>query len=140
MVGRDVTGRRARGVGDQLADELIEVDFDGVPGWVLRDDADLLWSAEAPRGVRLLAAPDLRLFGRDRGGRFVAPGLRPLTAAADSFHPNGLLIDGRIVGAWGRKGGRVDVMLSEELSRQQYDDLCAEVASLPVRDPRLSVR
>ncbi|WP_327634375.1 winged helix DNA-binding domain-containing protein [Kribbella sp. NBC_00482] len=130
----------ARVVWDQLADELIEVDFDGVPGWVLRDDADLLWSAEAPRGVRLLAAPDLRLFGRDRDGRFIAPGLRALTAAADSFHPNGLMVDGRIVGAWGRTGGRVDVVLSEELSREQYDDLCAEVASLPVRDPRLSVR
>jgi hypothetical protein len=130
----------ARLVWDALAHELIEVDFDGVPGWVLQDDADRLWSAEAPRGIRLLPAPDLRLFGRDRDGRFIAPGLRPLTAVADSFHPNGLLVDGRIAGAWGRKGGHVDVVLSDELSRTQYDELCAEVASLPVRDARLSVR
>ncbi|MGW6196550.1 DNA glycosylase AlkZ-like family protein [Kribbella sp. NPDC055110] len=149
-VCRTLGGEERRGAGmspadalvvwDQVAHELVEVDFDGVPGWVLRDDADRLWSADAPRGVRLLAAPDLRLFGRDRDGRFIAPGLRALTAAADSFHPNGLLVDGRIVGAWGRKGGRVDVVLSEGLSREQYDDLCAEVTSLPVRDPRLSVR
>ena len=79
-------------------------------------------------------------FGRDRDGRFIAPGLRVLTSAADSFHPNGLLVDGRIVGAWGRKGGRVDVVLTGELSRSQYDDLCAEVESLPLPDPRLSVR
>lgn len=130
----------ARVVWHAVADELVEVDFDGAPGWVLRDDADRLLSADAPRGVRLLAAPDLRLFGRDRDGRFIAPGLRALTAAADSFHPNGLLVDGRIVGAWGRKGGRVDVVLSEELKRAQYDDLCAEVASLPVRDPQFSIR
>ena len=63
-----------------------------------------------------------------------------LTSAADSFHPNGLLVDGRIVGAWGRKGGRVDVVLTGELSRSQYGDLCAEVESLPLPDPRLSVR
>lgn len=130
----------ARVVWDQVADELAEVDFDGVPGWILRDDVDRVWSAKAPRGMRLLPAPDLRLFGRDRDGRFIAPGLRALTPAADTFHPNGLMVDGRIVGAWGRKGGRVDVVLSEELSREQYDDLCAEVASLPLSDPELSVQ
>lgn len=130
----------ARVVWDQLAGELVEVDFDGAPGWVLRADDDRLWSAEAPRGVRLLVAPDLRLFGRDRDGRFIAPGLRALTAAADSFHPNGLLVDGRIVGAWGRKGGHVEVVLSEKLSRPQYDALCAEVETLPLQEPRLSVK
>lgn len=40
----------ARTVWEQLADELLEVDFDGVPGWMLRADADRVWSAEAPRG------------------------------------------------------------------------------------------
>ena len=130
----------ARMVWDQLADELLEVDFDGIPGWVLREDADRVWSAEAPRGVRLLVAPDLRLFGRDRDGRFIAPGLRVLTTAADSFHPNGLLVDGRIVGAWGRKGGRVDVVLTEQLSRSRYGGLCAEVETLPLVDQQLSVR
>lgn len=89
----------ARAVWDQVADELVEVDFDGVPGWVRRADEERLWTADAPRGVRLLVASDLRLFGRDRDGRFIAPGLRRLTAAADTFHPNGLLVDGRITGA-----------------------------------------
>lgn len=129
----------ARVVWGQLADELIEVDFDGVPAWVLRVQEDEFWSAEAPQGVRLLVAPDLRLFGRDRDGRFIAPGLRVLTAAADSFHPNGLMADGRIVGAWGRKGGHVDVVLSEKLSRQQYDGLRVEVESLPLSVQRLAI-
>jgi hypothetical protein len=50
------------------------------------------------------------------------------------------MVDGRILGAWGRKGGQVSVVLSESLSPTQYDALEADVASLPVRDARLSVR
>jgi len=130
----------ARAVWDSLADELVEVDFEGVAGWILGADEEWLRSATLPRGVRLLPAPDLRLFGRDHGGRFVGPGLRELTPAADSFHPNGLLVDGRIVGAWGRKGGRVDVVLSEKLDARQYGALEEEVATMPVRDPQLSLR
>jgi hypothetical protein len=130
----------ARVVWGLLADELVEVDFDGVAGWIRRADEEWLRSATLPRGVRLLVASDLRLFGRDHDGRFVGPGLRVLTPAADSFHPNGLLVDGRIVGAWGRKGGRVSVVLSETLNAAQYEALVDEVASMPVRDPQLSVR
>ncbi|MFF0341092.1 DNA glycosylase AlkZ-like family protein [Kribbella sp. NPDC004875] len=130
----------ARAVWSSIADELVEVDFDGVPGWVLRADEESLRTVREPRGVRLLVAPDLRLFGRDRDGRFIAPGLRALTPAADTFHPNGVLVDGRIVGAWGRKGGRVSVILSETLSAAEYDVLRDEVASLPVGEPSLSVR
>jgi hypothetical protein len=129
----------ARAVWDSLADELVEVDFDGVAGWILQADEEWLRSATLPRGVRLLVASDLRLFGRDHGGRFVGPGLRELTPAADSFHPNGLLVDGRIVGAWGRKGGRVSVVLSGKLDARQYGALEEEVATMPVRDPQLSV-
>jgi hypothetical protein len=123
-----------------LADELVEIDFDGASGWILRTDEACLRSVPSPHGVRLLVASDLRLFGRDRDARFIAPGLRPLTPAADSFHPNGLMVDGRILGAWGRRGGQVSVVLSESLSPTQYDALEADVASLPVRDARLSVR
>jgi hypothetical protein len=127
-------------VWDRLTAELVEVDFDGPPGWILRTDEECLRSVPSAHGVRLLVASDLRLFGRDRDARFIAPGLRPLTPAADSFHPNGLLADGRIVGAWGRKAGHVNVILTEPLTPPQYDALEAEVASLPVRDATLSLR
>ncbi|MFI5692351.1 DNA glycosylase AlkZ-like family protein [Kribbella sp. NPDC051586] len=130
----------ARVVWGLLAGELVEVDFDGAAGWILAADEEGLRSAPSPRGVRLLVASDLRLFGRDRDARFIAPGLRELTPAADTFHPNGLLVDGRIAGAWGRKGGRVSVVLAESLSATQYDALEAEVASMPVKDPQVSVR
>jgi hypothetical protein len=46
---------------------------------------------------------------------------------------------GRIVGAWGRIGGRVSVVLSEPLRATEYDALEEEVATMPVRDPQLSV-
>ncbi|MFD7159875.1 DNA glycosylase AlkZ-like family protein [Kribbella sp. NPDC059898] len=126
----------ARAVWDQVADELVEVDFAGVPAWVLRTAE----APPAPHGVRLLVASDLRLLGRDRDARFIAPGLRKLAPVADTFHPNGLLVDGQIAGAWGRKSGRVDVLLSQDLTPDQYDALDAEVAALPLKSSELSVR
>ncbi|MEQ7129394.1 crosslink repair DNA glycosylase YcaQ family protein [Actinopolymorpha sp. B11F2] len=128
----------ARRVWDSLSGELLEVDFDGTPAWILRSDEARLLDAPPPRGSRLLVAPDLRLFGQDREGLFIAPGKRRLTPAADSFHPHGILVDGRVVGAWGRKGGRVDVVLTERLTPGQYDALAAEVSAFPIHGAHLS--
>ncbi|MFG1908475.1 DNA glycosylase AlkZ-like family protein [Kribbella sp. NPDC048928] len=130
----------ARAVWDQLASELVEVDFDGVPAWVLQTAEHNLHTAPPPRGVRLLVSSDLRLFGRDRDARFIAPGLRQLIPTADWFHPHGLLIDGDLVGAWGRKSGHVTVVLAKPLTPAQHTALEVEVASLPTRNPRLSVQ
>ncbi|HZX05824.1 DNA glycosylase AlkZ-like family protein [Kribbella sp.] len=130
----------ARAVWNELADELLEVDFAGVPAWILATAESDLHEAPPPVGVRLLVASDLRLLGRDREARFIAPGLRKLTPAADTFHPNALLINGQPTAAWGRKGARVDVVLSQQLTQDQYDALHAEVAALPLRNPQLSVR
>lgn len=127
-------------VWDQLAGELLEVDFDGVPGWILRADEERLRQAPRPRGVRLLVSSDLRLFGRDRDARFIAPGLRQLIPTANSFHPHGLLADGQLAGAWGRRSGHVTVVLDKPLTPSQHTALEAEVASLPLRNPQLAVR
>lgn len=132
----------ARQVWASLSGELCEVDFDGTTAWILRVDETGFVKASAPRGVRLLVAPDLRLLGRDSGGRFIAPGTRRMSSAADSFHPNGILVDGRIVGAWGRRGGRVDAVLTEQLTPAHNAALAAEVAAFPIRgaDVSLSLR
>jgi hypothetical protein len=130
----------ARAVWAELADELLEVDFDGVPAWVLRTAEHHLHTAAPGRGVRFLVAPDLRLLGRDHDARFIAPGLRPLTPLADTFHPNGVLANGQIIGAWGRKRSHVDVLLADHLPTDQHDALQAEVAAMPLQDPQLSVR
>jgi len=128
----------ARQIWDSLSGELLQVDFDGAPTWILQADELSVREATPPRGTRLLVEPDLRLLGRDRDGRFVAPGKRPLSPAADSFHPNGVLVDGRIVGAWGRWGGRVDVVLTERLTPREYDGIAAEVAAFPIPGAHLS--
>jgi len=125
-------------VWNSLSRELFEVDFDGIPAWILRADEDRLATVPPPAGTRFLVDPDLRLFGRDREGRFIAPGKRLLTRAADSFHPNGILVDGRIVGAWGRKGGRVHIKLTDHLTPTEYDALVAEVATFPIPDAHLT--
>ena len=95
----------------------------------------------SPRAAAyVLPRKDFGIFtlGRDRDGRFIAPGKRILTPAADTFHPNGVLVDGRIAGAWGRKGGKVDVILTEQLTPPQYDALATEAASFPIRGARLA--
>ena len=124
----------ARAVWNDVADHLLTVDLDGEPAWIRVQDEEVLRTAQPPHGVRLLVSPDLRLLGQDRGGRFIGPGRRPLTPAADSFHPNGVLYHGEIVGAWGRTGGKVDVILTDDLPPAAAEALGAEVAALPIRN------
>ena len=119
------------------ADELERVDLAGHESWVL-PGADP-GASEPVTGVRLLPAPDLRLLGRDRTGLFAGPGLRVLDAAADTFHPNGVLVDGVLAGSWGRKGGRVDVRLSRAVPAAVREVIEAEALALPVPGARMSV-
>jgi hypothetical protein len=69
--------------------------------------------AEPVRGVRLLVASDLRRFGQDRTQVFVGPGLSKHSPLQDWFHPHGLAVDGCIAGAWGRRGGQVNVKAAD---------------------------
>jgi len=104
-----VSPRDAKRSFDVLAPELLPVDYEGHPAWILAADETALLTTEPMRGVRFLVASDLRLFGQDRTGLFVGPGLRQHTPLHDTFHPNGLVIDGDIAGTWGRRAGRVTV-------------------------------
>ena len=128
----------AQQVWNSLSAELLEVDFEGTPAWIMQADEAQFGNVRPPRGTRFLVAPDLRLLGQDRDGLFIAPGQRPPTPVLDSFHPHGILVDGRIVGAWGRKSGRVDIRLSERLTSSQCDTLAAEVSKFPIRFARMS--
>jgi len=101
---------------DLIADELMPVDLAGHPAWVLAADESTVRLAEPMSGVRLLVAPDLRLFGQDRTQLFVGPGKNVHSPLQDWFHPNGLVVDGRIVGAWGRRGGRVNIKAGGSLA------------------------
>jgi hypothetical protein len=124
---------------DALASELIPVGYDGHSSWILASDETALTTAEPMRGVRFLVPSDLRLFGQDRTGLFVGPGLRRDNGLHDTFHPGGLVIDGTIAGAWGRRAGRVSVKtygrLSEAVRRAVHD----EAESMPIPGAAVTV-
>ncbi len=134
-----VTPRDARTTWDAVLPDLAEVDLDGTPAHVLPRHVDDLVHAVPAEGVRLLVQPDLRLLGRDRTGLLPGPGLRELDPALDGHHPHGVLVDGRLVGAWGRRGGTVDVRLSTPVPAGTREAIEAEALSMPVPAVRMQV-
>jgi Winged helix DNA-binding domain len=115
-----------------LAPELMPVDYDGYTAWILAADEKAIVTTEPMRGVRFLAASDLRLFGQDRTRLFVGPGPPSHTALHDTFHPNGLVIDGSIAGAWGRRAGRVTIKAFGPLPAATRRAIRDEAESMPV--------
>jgi hypothetical protein len=134
-----VSPRDAGETFDLLASELMRVDVADHDAWVLAADESALRAAEPMRGVRLLVAPDLRLFGQDRTRLFAGPGRFDHSALQDWFHPNGLVVDGRIAGAWGRRGGRVRIKVAGALPSSTQRAIHAEAATMPVPDKDVSV-
>jgi Winged helix DNA-binding domain len=124
---------------DVLAPELMPVDYDGQQAWILAADRAALTTAEPMRGARFLVASDLRLLGQDRTGLFAGPGLRRHSPLQDTFHPGGLMIDGRIAGAWGRRGGRVSVKVARPLTAAARRAIQAEAQSMPIPGHEVSM-
>jgi hypothetical protein len=127
-----VSPQDARDTFDVVMPELVPVDYEGHGAWILAADATAVMTAEPMRGVRFLVASDLRLFGQDRTGLFVGPGLRPHTPLHDTFHPHGLLIDGTVAGAWGRRAGRVSVRTIGPLPPAVRRTVRDEAESMPI--------
>jgi hypothetical protein len=115
-----------------ITPELMPVDYDGHRSWILAADQTTMVTAEPMRGVRLLVASDLRIFGQDRTRLFVGPGLRRHTPLQDTFHPNALVVDGSIAGAWGRRAGRVSVKTSGPLPAAIRRAIRDEAESMPI--------
>ncbi len=131
--------RDGREVWSQLTGELIQVDLEGRPAWILARTEPAFRSTGAASKARLLVAPDLRIFGQDKYGLFVGPGVKRRPPRYDTFHPNGVVVDGEMVGAWGRRGGRVDVVLGTPLSAEARVAVTAEALSMPIPGAALSV-
>jgi hypothetical protein len=134
-----VSVRDARSTFDLIADELLRVDVAGHDAWVLAADESALRSAEPMRGVRLLVASDLRLLGQDRARLFVGPGKNDHSPLQDWFHPNGLVVNGRIAGAWGRHGGKVTIKAAGTLAASTRRAIHAEAASMPIPNKDVTV-
>ena len=134
-----VSVRDARKTFDLIAGELLRVDLAGHDAWVLAADESALRSAGPVRGVRLLVASDLRLLGQDRAQLFVGPGKNDHSPLQDWFHPNGLVVNGRIAGAWGRRGGKVNIKAAGWLPRSTRAAIHAEAASMPIPGKAVTV-
>lgn len=126
-----------RAVFRELAAELVEVDLAGQRAWILAADEPELRSAPPPTGARLLPAEERKIFGVDRTGLFVGPKrLVADPAPFDSYHPHAVLLDGRIVGAWGRRGGRVEIRLAERVDPARIE---AEALAFPIPGATMTV-
>jgi hypothetical protein len=134
-----VSPRDARQSFEVITPELMPVDYDGHQAWILAADAATVATAEPMRGVRFLVASDLRLFGQDRTRLFVGPGLHHHTPLQDTFHPNGLVIDGSIAGAWGRRAGRVTVKTTGQLPAAIRRAVREEAESMPIPGAAVTV-
>lgn len=134
-----VPGRDAGKSFDLIADELVPVDLAGSQAWVLAADESAVRSAEPMSGVRLLPAPDLRLFGQDRAQLFVGPGKNDHSPLQDWFHPHGLVVNGRIAGAWGRRGGQVNIKATGPLAPSAQHAIHAEAESMPIPNRNITV-
>jgi hypothetical protein len=124
---------------DLITDELMPVDLAGHKAWVLAADEPAVRLAEPMRGVRLLVGSDLRLFGQDRTGLFAGPGKNDHSPFQDWFHPHGLVVDGRVVGAWGRRGGLVNIKAAGPLTPSTRHAIQAEAESMPIPNAEVTV-
>jgi DNA glycosylase AlkZ-like len=122
----------ARATWQALDDHLVAVKVDHTDGWLLADDVEALLSAPPATGTRFLPAGDLRILGQDRTGTFVGPGQRRRPPRTDWFHPHGLLHDGQLIGAWGRRGGHVHVRLPEPPTLDLRSAAEAEASAMPI--------
>lgn len=98
---------------DVIAGGLEELDRGGQPAWALVSDSALFAEAPAPRGVRLLAAGDPLLDGRDRASLVPDPVLQKKIWKAIAG-PGVVLADGEVVGTWRAKakGKRLEVAVT----------------------------
>ncbi len=134
-----VPTRDAKKTFDLISQELISVDLAGQNAWILANDEIALRSAEQMRGVRLLVAPDLRMFGQDRAQLFVGPGKHDHSSLQDWFHPNGLLVNGTIAGAWGRRGGQVNIKVHGPLAASTRRAVYEEATTMPIPNAEVTV-
>jgi len=131
--------QEARKTFDLIADELVPVDLAGHEAWIQAADEPAFRSAGPVRGVRLLVASDLRLLGQDRTKRFLGPGKSDHSPLQDWNHPNGLMVNGRIIGAWGRRGGQVNIKVVGPLAPSTRRAIHAEASSMPIPDTGITV-
>jgi hypothetical protein len=122
-----LTPADARKVWSRLVD-VTEVEVDGMTTWIALVDVEALVAGPRMYGVRFLPAEELRLLNVRRPPRY------------DTFHPHALLVDGRLIGSWGRRGGALHVLLDRPIHPRTRESIEAEVGTLPVPAPSIRLR
>jgi DNA glycosylase AlkZ-like len=115
-----------------LAPALVAVQLAGTAAWILAEDEAALRTAAPVAGVRFLPAEELKLFGQDRSGLFAGPTTRTMAPPFDTHHPSGLMVNGELAGAWGRRGGRVEVRPARALAPATRTVMEDEVGAMPI--------
>ena len=121
----------AKATFDALADELVAVRWKGGSGFVLAEDVDQLARANAVSATRFVA------FGGDPvlqpGEELVAADRSHRKAALPPWACTGLvLLDGRVVAAWGRSKGRLTILPLARLNPDDKRRIEAEADRMPI--------
>jgi hypothetical protein len=110
-----------------LGDRLAEVDVDGAPAYVLREDLDDLAGTPATGAVRLLPGYDQWVLGPGTADTHVVPpARRPLV----SRQANLVVAGGVFSGTWSATGDELVVSWFAEAGPPPRDALADEVARL----------
>jgi hypothetical protein len=133
-----VERRDGRATWALLERELIAVELEGRSGFVLASDESAFRRSRPIEGVRLLPFGDPYLYADDellvpdaaRGEGVWAPAAKvPRMPNGKPFMPGAILVDGEIVGIWGRQQGRIALKLWDALARHVEDEVRAEAES-----------
>lgn len=112
-----------------LADvDAVEVDLDGVPGYVLPGDEEAVHEVEP--WCALLPALDVTTMGWTDRGWYLGPYRGQVFDRNGNAGPT-VWVDGRIVGAWGQDAeGRVALVMFEDVGRAAHQALMARADDL----------
>jgi hypothetical protein len=121
-----------RAAWQQLADQLIEVQIDNVPAWMLKGRAGWLDEEPAPGpSVRLLPRFDTYLLGYQHRDLVVPPQQAKRINAGGGMVHAALLVDGAVAGTWKseRKRDRLEIAVESfgQLSPAVLEGIEAEV-------------
>jgi hypothetical protein len=118
----------------QLASELTPVDLAGRRRWLLRDDVEEARSAPRPVGVRLLPPGDPVLHVPDptpaRPPRLQPRPADAITSRLVNSLTGRVVVDGDVVGSWGRVKGAVTVLPWSDLARARLDPIEDEARAM----------
>jgi uncharacterized protein YcaQ len=106
---------RTEAVIRSLGDEVVTIDVEGTPAWVLTEHEDAVASAEPTRSVRLLPGFDQYVIGSTKHSAQLMPGhFRDRVHRQAGWVSPVLAVDGRIEGVWNHSTARKGVSVTVE--------------------------